>query len=136
MRGAADCDCVPPPSHRFSFLLEGCRGPSPSDKHHERAQIPYPGITGMYAPDIKISGHIHGRPKCQISPKLPCSLYLPPPPQIFYVAGAIPLKLFCWQLGIRKKGIHPGNTLEVWAAFSQRFPLLIAPLTNGRSLEL
>ena len=27
----------------------------------------------MYlAPDIKISGHIHGRPKCQISLKLAC----------------------------------------------------------------
>ena len=43
--------------------------------HHERAQIPYSDITGMYlAPDIKISGHIHGRPKCQISLKLPCFL--------------------------------------------------------------
>ena len=37
--------------------------------------ISYPDITGMYlAPDIKISGHIHGRPKCQISLKLPCFL--------------------------------------------------------------
>ena len=58
--------------------------------HHERAQIPYPGITGMcLAPDIKISGHIHGRPKCQINLKLPCSLSLPLPPQIFYATG-------CW----------------------------------------
>ena len=40
--------------------------------HHERAQIPYPDIIGMYpVPDIKISGHIHGRPKCQISLQLP-----------------------------------------------------------------
>ena len=46
-------------------------------RHHERAQIPYPDITGMYlAPDIKISGHIHGRPKCQISLKLACFLIL------------------------------------------------------------
>ena len=45
--------------------------------HHERAQIPYPDITGMYlAPDIKISGHIHGRPKCQIGLKLACFLIL------------------------------------------------------------
>ena len=51
--------------------------------HHERARIPYPDITGMYlAPDIKISGHIHGRPKCQISLKLACFLSLSPPHQI------------------------------------------------------
>ena len=64
--------------------------------HHERAQIPYPDITGMYlAPDIKISGHIHGRPKCQISLKLPCFLtttsnflrcwMLVRPPMVYYV---------------------------------------------------
>ena len=43
--------------------------------HHERAQIPYSDITGMYlAPDIKISSHIHGRLKRQIGLKLPCFL--------------------------------------------------------------
>ena len=48
-----------------------------SPVHQERAQIPYPDITGMYlAPDIKISGHIHGHPKCQISPKLACFFIL------------------------------------------------------------
>ena len=46
---------------------------SSTEMHHERAQIPYLDITGMcLAPDMKISGHIHGRPKCQISLKLAC----------------------------------------------------------------
>ena len=63
----------------WSGWLPSIRLPYLSDYflHHERAQIPYPDITGMYlAPDIKLSGHIHGRPKCQISLKLACFLNL------------------------------------------------------------
>ena len=59
-----------------------------SKSHHERAQIPYPDITGMHlTPDIKISGHIHGRPKCQISLRLPCFFILVATHQIFHAAG-------------------------------------------------
>ena len=51
------------------------RRPMSYHLHHECAQIPYSDITRMYlAPHIKISGHIHGGPKCQISLKLPCFL--------------------------------------------------------------
>ena len=56
--------------------------------HHERAQIPYPDITGLCpAHDIKISDRITGTQKCQISLKLACFLSLPPPPQIFCAAA-------------------------------------------------
>ena len=60
------------------------------EAHHERAQIPYPDITGMHlAPDIKISGHIHGHPKCQISLKLAC---------FFTLVATASNFLRCWTL--------------------------------------